>query len=139
MTTSEHRTASSAAGATPSQLEAAVAPLADNFAPSIEFGIASACLGSIALMLFFLPILSIPISSCGLLAGIGGIIRGIYRGKTGMRWSLIGCTLCAAVLGMGVILANAPVGETPSRKVPRQDWATPDQPYVSPPAAPNEG
>ncbi|HEX3997857.1 MAG TPA: hypothetical protein VHX65_04845 [Pirellulales bacterium] len=106
------------------------------FAPSIEFGVCSACLGSIALMLFFLPILSIPISSCGLVAGLAGIIRGLYSGKIGMRWSMIGSALSAGVLLLGIILVNAPVGETPSRAVPRHDWSTPDHPFVSPPAMP---
>lgn len=110
--------------------------LENDFAPSIEFGVTSACLGSIALMLFFLPILSIPLASFGLLAGIGGVVRGIYSGKTGLRWSLIACALCVAMIGIGCILANAPVGETPSRNVPRHDWVTPDRPYISPPAMP---
>ena len=39
-------------------------------APPIEFGIAATCIGTVALLLFFLPILSIPIAICGLLAGM---------------------------------------------------------------------
>lgn len=119
---------------TPSQLEAIIAGPHPEFAPSIEWGMTATCLGAIALMLFFLPILSIPISSCGLAAGLGGVIRGLYRGKLGMRWSLIGSALSSAVLVLGIILVNAPVGETPSRAVPRQDWQSSDHPFVSPPA-----
>jgi hypothetical protein len=121
---------------TPSELEAAVAPREEDFAPSMEWGIASTCLGSIALMLVILPILSIPFSACGLLAGLGGIVRGVYRGKVGLRWSIIGSALSASVLLIGIMLVNAPVGETPGHVVPHQDWASPDQPNVSPPAVP---
>lgn len=127
---------SSKANSTPSQLEAAVAPREQDFAPSMEWGIASTCLGSIALVLCLLPILSIPFSACGMLAGLGGIVRGIYGGKFGLRWSIIGSALCASVLLIGIILVNAPVGEIPGHVIPHQDWASPDQPFVAPPAAP---
>jgi hypothetical protein len=104
------------------------------FAPSIEFGIASACLGSIGLMLFFLPILSIPIAFCGFLAGIGGVVRGLYGGTLGLRWSLIGCVLCVSVVAIGFIVAYAPIGELPNRGVPSQSWAPSGRPFISPPA-----
>ncbi len=107
------------------------------FAPSLEFGIAAVCLGSIALLLFFLPILSIPISLCGLAAGVGGLIRGRFAAAAGLRWSLIGCALCGAVLGLECILANAPTGELPGRALPIQTWSPPDRPYVSPPSSPS--
>ena len=107
-----------------------------DFAPAIEFGIASACLGAIALMLFFLPILSIPIAICGAIAGAGGVIRGTHGGALGLRWSLIGFSLCAGVFVLGVILSNAPSGEVPSYSPPIQAGGTVDRPYVPPPAAP---
>ena len=97
--------------ATPTQLEAAVADRAVEFAPSIEWGISATCLGSIALMLFFLPILSIPIASCGLAAGLGGITRGMYRGKIGLRWSLVGG--CAFECRSG---ARHYLGQCPGRR-----------------------
>jgi hypothetical protein len=106
----------------------------EDFAPSIEFGIASTCLGSIGLMLFFLPILSIPIAICGFLAGVGGVIRGQYGGTLGLRWSLIGCVFCVSVVAIGFIVAYAPIGEIPSRAVPPQSWAPSGRPFISPPA-----
>jgi len=105
-----------------------------DFAPSIEFGIASACLGSIGLMLFFLPILSIPIAICGFIAGVAGVIRGQYGGTLGLRWSLIGCVFCAAVVAIGFVVAYAPIGELPSRAVPSQNWAPSGRPFIPPPA-----
>jgi hypothetical protein len=104
--------------------------------PPIAFGMTAVCLGTIALMLFIMPILSIPISIFGLLAGIWGAIGSWSREKVALRWSLIGCTLCVAVLVIGVILLNAPIGELPGRAVPPQYPKPPDRPYVSPPATP---
>ncbi len=85
-------------------------------------------------MLFFMPILSIPLSGFGLLAGLWGVVQSRSGERVALRWSLIGCVLCAAVLGIGVVLVNAPVGELPSRAVPPQYPKPPDRPYVSPPA-----
>jgi hypothetical protein len=110
------------------------APPAD--VPPIAFGIAAVCLGTIGLMLFILPILSIPISGFGLLAGAWGAIRGRSGERVALRWSLIGCVLCISVMVIGVILIHAPLGELPSRAVPPQYPKPPDRPYVSPPANP---
>lgn len=110
------------------------APPAD--VPPIAFGVAAVCLGTISLLLFILPILSIPISTIGFLAGAWGVCRGRSREMVALRWSLIGCVLCVSVLAIGVVLINAPVGELPSRAVPPQYPKSPDRPYVSPPANP---
>ncbi len=104
-----------------------------NHAPAIEFGMASACLGSIGLFLFFLPILSIPVALCGFLAGVAGVVRGLNREPLGVRWSLIGCALSLSVATIGFIVAYAPIGELPSYSVPSQEWRSPDRFFVSPP------
>ena len=105
--------------------------------PPIAFGMAAVCLGTTALLLFILPILSIPISGIGFLAGAWGVIRGWSREVIALRWSLIGCVLCVSVLAIGVVIINAPVGELPSRAVPPQYPKPPGRPYVSPPASSN--
>ena len=82
-------------------------------APRIALGTISVVLGSIALMLFFLPILCIPIAICGLLAGSGRIGRSVMSHKfqatphfkSELRWSMIRCALCMTVVVLGLIIA----------------------------------
>ena len=113
-------------------------------APRIALGSISVVLGSIALALFFLPILCIPIAIFGLLAGIARIVRFLVTRemqtvphvKSEMRWSIIGCALCMTVVVLDFIVAYAPLGETPRREPPLPFWTPPGQAYVSPPAQP---
>lgn len=113
-------------------------------APLVALGTVSIALGSIAIMLFFLPILSIPISICGLLAGAMGLVRTLaahrphtaIQTRSELRWAIIGCTVCASMMVLGFIIAYAPLGEVPDRSPPSPFWAPPDRPYVPPPARP---
>jgi hypothetical protein len=114
-------------------------------APPLAWGTVSVVLGSIALMLFFLPILSIHIAVWGLLAGGIGLIRAIIGvrksratplSRNEQRWAIIGCTVCATVIVLGFIIAYAPLGETPGRSPPSPFWEPPGRPYVPPPARP---
>lgn len=116
-----------------------------NLALPIALGTVSVVLGSIALMLFFLPILSIPIAVFGLLAAGLPLIRAMAahrfpsattQSSSELRWAIIGCAVCSSVIVIGFIIAYAPLGETPGNAPPSPVWAPPDRPYVPPPARP---
>jgi hypothetical protein len=96
----------------------------------------SLVLGVIGLMLFFLPILGIPISSFGLVFGVAGAVLALCTPASNLRWSLGGIGMCCLALGINLAILYAPEGYLPGRKVP-QLWQTPpDRPYVPPPARP---
>ncbi|HEY2762029.1 MAG TPA: hypothetical protein VGI75_14830 [Pirellulales bacterium] len=111
--------------------------------PRLALGTISVVLGSIALMLFFLPILSIPIAICGLIVGCGRIVRSaayhahsLPHRRSELRWAIIGCLLCSTVMVLGFTIAYAPIGEASGRATPSPFWSQPDRPYVPPPARP---
>ncbi len=112
--------------------------------PLLAFGTVAVALGSIALALFFMPILSIPIALCGLVAGGIGLVRtlapwqrmDILQRRSELRWAIMGCALCGAVAVLGFIIAYAPLGETPHGSPPSPFWALSEHQYVPPPAQP---
>ncbi|HEY2415175.1 MAG TPA: hypothetical protein VGI40_23225 [Pirellulaceae bacterium] len=102
--------------------------------PPLGLGLASVVLGAIGLMLFVLPILAIPISACGLLAGICEIALAGFLKTIDSRLALAGAVVCALGISVELAIAYAPSGDwgqpadpsTPSPAMPR--------PYVAPPA-----
>jgi hypothetical protein len=112
--------------------------------PKIAFGTVSVVLGSIALGLFFMPILSIPIACAGLLASICKLIQARVvpasplsrTARNELRWAIIGCALCSAIVALGFVIAYAPLGETPGQSPPSAFWASPGSVYIAPPARP---
>jgi hypothetical protein len=104
--------------------------------PPIPLGMTSLVLGTIALLLVFLPVLGIPISALGLLFGIAGLIGAWAGSGANPRWSLAGILMCAVALGVNVAVAYAPRGYLPERNVPRPWQPVPDRPYVPLPARP---
>jgi hypothetical protein len=70
-------------------------------------GMTSAVLGTIGLMLFFLPILGLPISVCGLAAGFLGLI-GALATHGRLRWSVVGIAMSIMALGINVAILYAP-------------------------------
>jgi hypothetical protein len=102
--------------------------------PPVGLGLASVVLGAIGLMLFVLPILAIPISACGLVAGVGGVaLAGLVKTIDG-RLAMVGTIVCALGISVELAIAYAPSGDwgqpadpsTPSSALPR--------PYIAPPA-----
>src|SRR5581483_4074923 len=80
---------------------------------------ASLVLGMIGSLLFFLPVLGIPISAFGLLCGIAGCIGARAGAGPTLRWSAGGVALCALALAVNFGLYYAPYGYLPPRAVPR--------------------
>jgi hypothetical protein len=66
----------------------------------------SLALGTVGMMLFFLPILGGPISAFGLLFGLLGIAfapHGVH-----LRWSLLGCAASATGLAISLAVTYPP-------------------------------
>lgn len=76
--------------------------------PPASLGMLSLVLGTIGLLLFFLPILGAPISAFGLLFGLIGLGFAFAPGGVRLRWSLLGCVLSAGALAINVAIAYAP-------------------------------
>ena len=106
--------------------------------PPIALGMSSLVIGTIGLMLFFLPVLGIPLSAFGLFFGILGLLAMFVGGKarsgTIVRWTLAGIAVSCLGLAVNVAIAYAPAGYLPGRDVPRLWQTPPDRPYVPPPA-----
>jgi hypothetical protein len=70
-------------------------------------GMTSTVLGTIGLMFFFLPILGMPISICGVAAGIlGSITALLFRGR--LRWSVAGMAISLTALAINIAISYAP-------------------------------
>jgi hypothetical protein len=104
--------------------------------PLLGLGMSSLVLGMIGLLLFFLPILGIPISVCGLFFGLVGLGAVFFPTGTSLRWSLAGVAASALALAINIAIVYAPAGYLPGRKVPQMWQTVPDRPYVPPPAQP---
>jgi hypothetical protein len=94
--------------------------------PPLGLGLASVVLGAIGLMLFVLPILAIPISVCGLVAGVCGIGLARFWKTIDGRLALAGVVVCALGISVELAIAYAPSG----------DWGRPADPSTSSPAMP---
>jgi hypothetical protein len=104
--------------------------------PRMAFGIASVVLGTTGLMLFFLPVLGIPLSSLALLIAILGTCVALVGGDVRLRWSVLGLGLSLLALGINFAIAYAPAGYIASRGVPHMWQGVNDRPSVPPPARP---
>src|SRR5438105_2687081 len=102
--------------------------------PAIGPGMASLVLGTIALILFFLPILGVPISAFGLLFGVIGFVMAMLGGRLTLRWSVAGLAMSALALSVNLAVNHAPARLLPQRDVPKQWQPVPDRPFVPPPA-----
>jgi hypothetical protein len=104
--------------------------------PPLALGMLSLVLGTIGLLLFFLPVLGVPIAAFALLVGILGTILGLFGVGGSLRWALLGSAMSALALGVNLAIAYAPGGYLPDPHVLPPWQGVPDRPYVPPPAAP---
>jgi hypothetical protein len=108
-------------------------------APPLALGLMSIVLGMIGAALFFLPILGMPISACGIVVGLAGMLRAAFGDRSEARASIVGFAVSCAALAMVFAIDYAPIGYEPSDAVPRL-WQTPAGPaYVPPPMTPGAG
>jgi hypothetical protein len=67
----------------------------------------SLVLGHIALLLFFLPVLGIPVSGIGLISSVVGIALAPLSGLAGTRWCLAGGATCVLALFANLAISHA--------------------------------
>lgn len=114
--------------------EAAVPGRGPEISPAA--GLISLVFGSIALVLFFLPILGVPLAAAGLAIGLGGVIAAICGVHTSLRWSVAGLGACLIALTLDALVAYAPLLLVPGTPVAPMWHSLPSQTYVAPPARP---
>jgi len=113
--------------------EAIVNPNTEQTDRELPLGLASLILAMIGLVLFFLPILGIPISAIALIAGGAGWMVSMIWKIGSLRWAVGGMALSALALSLNLAIAYAPATDIPSRGfVPV--LAVPDRPYIPPPS-----
>lgn len=121
--------------------------------PPIALGMTSIVLGFIGALLFFLPILAIPIASAGFLFGAAGVLLGRWRPKARrtalvktvdmltqeewrLRRSLLGVLLCSTAIINAFLLGYAPLGYVPKSLVQPLWQGPPGRVFIPPPALP---
>jgi hypothetical protein len=104
--------------------------------PLPALGMASMVLGVIGLILVFLPILAAPLSACGILLGIAGIIAAFTVPGTYLRWSIAGLVTSILALAVNLTIYFAPGthGAIPTPRPPPMWQPPPDRTAVPPPA-----
>ena len=112
---------------------ATISPASD---PPLGMGLTAAILGSVGALLFFMPVLGIPLAAVGLVFGVVGLLMAILGGRTSLRWSAAGIVVSGLALGIGLAIAVAPAGVLPNPKGPPVEQSVPERPYVPPPARP---
>ena len=113
--------------------------LLSSHSPLPGLGMTSLVLGTIALILVFLPVLGVPLSAFGLLFGLLGFGVALFSSASSLRWSLAGIAMSALALAANLAIANAPAGYLPEPNVPKPWQPVPDRPHVPPPARPTDG
>jgi hypothetical protein len=103
-----------------------------------SIGLVSTVLGSIGMLLFFLPILGTPLSAIGLVAALAGVTGAWADREISLRWSVAGLLICGAALTANLGMAFGPIDLVPRYPVAPMWQPVPDRPYVPPPALPQE-
>jgi hypothetical protein len=106
--------------------------------PPLGLGLASVTLGAVALMLFVLPILAIPIASSGLALGFVGSIIAIANKSLDLRLAAAGTAVCLLALAVGIAMASAP-GDVLDPRFPSPAAAPAPPPLRPSPPAPFRG
>ncbi len=102
--------------------------------PPLGLGLASVVFGAIGLLLFVVPILAAPISGCGVIAGLCGIVGAAAGLRVDLRLSIAGVALCALALSIDLAVQYAPGGYLGRPAEPQIILPGSQRPYVPPPA-----
>ena len=90
------------------------------------------------MLLFFLPVLSIPLGGIGVIFALVAIVLALRGSWTSLRWALAGLVVSGTALTVGVAIAEAPAGYLRSQAIPLNSQPVPERPYVPPPARPGD-
>jgi hypothetical protein len=102
--------------------------------PPIGLGLASVVLGAIGLMLFVLPVLAAPVSGCGAILGLCGIVASLGRQRTDLQLSTAGVAMCAVSFAIDIAIQYAPGGYLGRPADSQIIEPGVKRPYVPPPA-----
>ena len=106
--------------------------------PPLALGLAAAIFGAVSLLLFFLPVLSVPLGGAGLVFGLGSLALALFGGRASLRWSVVGVVISTLALGVAVAIAQAPTDYLPVHPLPLDTNSVPEPHYIPPPAPPAE-
>jgi hypothetical protein len=106
--------------------------------PPLGMGLAAVVFGTVGMLLFFLPVLSIPLGGIGVVFGLVGIGLALRRSWTSLRWAIVGLVVSGSALTVGIAIAEAPAGYLRSRAIPLNTQPVPERAYVPPPARPGD-
>ncbi len=115
-----------------------------HYDPADRFTLTSLLLGTIGLLLFILPILSVPLASVGFAFGAVGLGVALVLGPRNwsrLRWPLGALTVSAVTILVGVMIGYAPIAEPTESRTETgamlMDWQplTP-RGYIPPPRLP---
>ncbi|MEN6452036.1 MAG: hypothetical protein ABFC96_16220 [Thermoguttaceae bacterium] len=101
--------------------------------PPLGLGLTAVVLGSVGLLLFFMPVLGVPLGGLGVLFGLAGLVSTVRVGRATLRWSIAGTVVSALALAIGLAIAQAPSGYGPSRPIPLDEQPVPQRPFIPPP------
>jgi hypothetical protein len=104
--------------------------------PPFALGLSSVVLAAIALALFFLPVIAIPIAGCAVAAAVLGMLGVLFRSSGSLRLCIAGLLLGGFDVGAISALNAATDGYFTPRSVFPVRQATPNRPFVAPPAPP---
>jgi hypothetical protein len=90
-------------------------------------------LGVISMLLFFLPVLGIPIGICGLFFGTLAVPIALFYDLS-LRWSVAGIATCSLALAINLAVTYAPSGYVPPPSPPKVWQTAPGRQYIPPPA-----
>jgi hypothetical protein len=113
-----------------------MATISQSSDPPVGMGLTSVILGSVGTLLFFLPVLGIPLGAVGLVFGTAGLLAAMLGGWTSLRWSVVGIVVSGLAIGIGIAISLAPAGFLPNPKGPPVEQSVLNQLYVPPPARP---
>ena len=99
-------------------------------------GAASFVLGTVGLLLFFLPVLGIPLAGTGLVVGLIALLTAVFGGRSSLRLSVLGTVLALLALGANLAIALAPLNTVSQEAHPHTWQEPPRRAYIAPPADP---
>ena len=104
--------------------------------PTCPLGITSLVLSAVGLLLFFMPVLGIPLGCCGLLSALLALPAAVIgAGRWDRRWAALALVFSLLVLAADIVVAWSPQ-ETVPHQVERRSPPPTARPYVSPPEEP---